>query len=107
MINRGQEFASADLQADTRVTQPSAGAVLAFPLTCRGRRVGALVGLDRATASREPQLTPATLRAVRVLLEPAAVALDNALLLRRADALSVTDDLTQLYARVTGSGAAQ
>ena len=37
------------------------------------------------------------LRAVRVLLEPAAIALDNALLLKRAEALSVTDDLTHLY----------
>src|SRR5437899_11616198 len=37
------------------------------------------------------------LRAVRVLLEPAAVALDSALLLKRAEALSVTDDLTHLY----------
>jgi diguanylate cyclase (GGDEF)-like protein len=34
---------------------------------------------------------------VRVLLEPAAVALDNALLLKRAEELSVTDDLTHLY----------
>src|SRR5262249_2868162 len=34
---------------------------------------------------------------VRVLLEPAAVALENALLLKRAEALSVTDDLTHLY----------
>jgi diguanylate cyclase (GGDEF)-like protein len=32
-----------------------------------------------------------------VLLEPAAVALDNALQLKRAEALSVTDDLTRLY----------
>jgi diguanylate cyclase (GGDEF)-like protein len=37
------------------------------------------------------------LRAVRMLLEPASVALDNALLLKRAEALSVTDDLTHLY----------
>ena len=37
------------------------------------------------------------LRAVRILLEPASVALDNALLLKRAEALSVTDDLTHLY----------
>jgi diguanylate cyclase (GGDEF)-like protein len=37
------------------------------------------------------------LRAVRLLLEPAATALDNALLLKRAEALSVTDDLTKLY----------
>ena len=32
-----------------------------------------------------------------MLLEPAAVALDNALQLKRAEALSVTDDLTRLY----------
>ena len=31
------------------------------------------------------------------MLEPAAIALDNALQLERAEALSVTDDLTQLY----------
>jgi diguanylate cyclase (GGDEF)-like protein len=37
------------------------------------------------------------LRAVRMLLEPVAVALDNALLLKRAEALSVTDDLTNLF----------
>ena len=78
-------------------TTASVGAVIAFPLICRGRRVGALIGLDRAPSSREPRLAPAILRAVRVLLEPAAVALDNALLLKRAEALSVTDDLTQLY----------
>jgi diguanylate cyclase (GGDEF)-like protein len=34
---------------------------------------------------------------LRVLLEPAAVALENALILKRAEALSITDDLTQLY----------
>ncbi len=42
-------------------------------------------------------MAPANLRAVRVLLEPAAVALDNSLLLKRAEELSVTDDLTHLY----------
>ena len=34
---------------------------------------------------------------MRVLLEPVAGALDNALQLKRAEALSVTDDLTHLY----------
>ena len=44
---------------------------------------------------------------MRVLLEPAAVALDNALLLKRAEALSVTDDLTRLYnSRYLNLGAA-
>jgi diguanylate cyclase (GGDEF)-like protein len=37
------------------------------------------------------------LRAMRVLLEPVAGVLDNALQLKRAEALSVTDDLTHLY----------
>jgi diguanylate cyclase (GGDEF)-like protein len=42
-------------------------------------------------------MAPSVQRAVRILLEPAAVALDNSLLLKRAEALSVTDDLTHLY----------
>jgi len=97
VMNRGQEFAAADLQHDPRVSDAAAGAVLAFPLSCRGRRVGALIALDREASAREPRLSASMLRAVRILLEPASVALDNALLLKRAEALSVTDDLTHLY----------
>jgi diguanylate cyclase (GGDEF)-like protein len=97
VMNRGQEFVAADLASDARISDPFAGAVIAFPLSCRGRRVGALVALDREPSIREPRLAAATLRAVRVLLEPASVALDNAQLLKRAEALSVTDDLTHLY----------
>jgi diguanylate cyclase (GGDEF)-like protein len=97
VMNRGQEFVAADLATDPRLTDPSVGAVMSFPLSCRGRRVGALVALDRQPSEREPRLAPAMLRAVRLLLEPASVALDNALLLKRAEALSVTDDLTHLY----------
>jgi diguanylate cyclase (GGDEF)-like protein len=97
VMHRGQEFVTADLTHDTRVTDAAVGAVIAFPLGCRGRRVGALVALDRQPSAREPRLAPTMLRAVRMLLEPASVALDNALLLKRAEALSVTDDLTRLY----------
>ena len=50
---------------------------------------------SRRRASRGWRAT--VLRAIRTLLEPAAVALDNALQLKRAEALSVTDDLTRLY----------
>jgi diguanylate cyclase (GGDEF)-like protein len=96
VMNRGQEFATANLQRDPRVSDAAAGAVLAFPLSCRGRRVGALIALDRAVGPRAAD-GGGMLRAVRVLLEPASVALDNALLLKRAEALSVTDDLTHLY----------
>jgi diguanylate cyclase (GGDEF)-like protein len=42
-------------------------------------------------------MSPAVVRAVRVLLEPISAALDNARLLKRAEELSVTDDLTGLY----------
>jgi diguanylate cyclase (GGDEF)-like protein len=97
VMSRGQEFAAPDLKRDSRLADPTVGAVLAFPLSCRGRRVGALIALDRAPSAREPRLSPTMLRAVRILLEPASVALDNALLLKRAEALSVTDDLTHLY----------
>src|SRR5262245_24985755 len=97
VMNRGQEFVSADLSADGRLQHASVGAVMAFPLSCRGRRVGAIMALDRLPSSREPRLSAPILRAVRLLLEPAAVALDNSLLLKRAEALSVTDDLTRLY----------
>src|SRR5262249_32516142 len=97
VMHRGQEFMSADLSVDERVKCDAVGAVVAFPLSCRGRRVGAIIGLDRVAALREPKITVPIMRAVRLLLEPAAVALDNALLLKRAEALSVTDDLTHLY----------
>jgi len=97
VMNRSQEFVSANLREDARLQDSSIGAVMAFPLACRGRRVGAMIGLDRLASAREPRMAVGMLRAVRVLLEPASVALDNALLLKRAEALSVTDDLTGLY----------
>jgi len=97
VMARGEEFVTADLREDARVPDPAVGAVIAFPLSCRGRRIGAIIGLDRQASAREPRLAPGMLRQVRVLLEPASVALDNALILKRAEALSVTDDLTHLY----------
>jgi diguanylate cyclase (GGDEF)-like protein len=97
VMQRGEEFVTADLGDDDRVQDQSVATVVAFPLSCRGRRVGGIIGIDRAPSSRTPQLAPTVLRAVRILLEPASVALDNALILKRAEALSVTDDLTHLY----------
>ena len=97
VMHHNEEFVSADLSSDSRVKDPAVGSVVAFPLSCRGRRVGALMGLDYLPSQRPPNLVPSMLRAVRILLEPASVALDNALLLKRAEALSVTDDLTHLY----------
>src|SRR5580704_2492987 len=47
VMHRGQEFVSADLRVDPRVESTLVGTVLAFPLSCRGRRIGAILGLDR------------------------------------------------------------
>src|SRR5580765_813061 len=65
VMGRGQEFATANLRRDLRISDAAVGAVLAFPLSCRGRRVGALIALDRDPSAREPRLSASILRAVR------------------------------------------
>src|SRR3989454_8502980 len=97
VMQRGEEFVTDDLRCDARIKDELVGAIIALPRSCRGRHVVAVIGLDRAPSATARRLARSMLRAVRVLLEPASVALDNALLLKRAEALSVTDDLTQLY----------
>ena len=97
VMHRGEEFSTDDLRSDSRVRAQAVGAVLALPLRGRDRRVGALIAFDRAASSQKPKLAPRLLLSVNLLLEPAAMALDSALLLKRAEELSVTDDLTQLY----------
>lgn len=97
VMQKGEEFVTADLRKDSRIRDEAIATVVAFPLTCRGRRIGALIGLDRTPSSREPRMAPVVVRSLRILLEPAGVALDNSILLKRAQALSVTDDLTSLY----------
>lgn len=97
VLRHGQEYTSANLQADRRTPEGPAVAAVAFPVVCRGRTVAALVGLDRRVSARAPNVAPATVMVLHSLLEPAAIALDNAMRLQRAEALSVTDDLTKLY----------
>src|SRR5438874_7878234 len=46
VMHRNTEFVTADLSEDARVSNTLAGAVIAFPLSCRGRRLGALVAID-------------------------------------------------------------
>ncbi|HJR60816.1 MAG TPA: sensor domain-containing diguanylate cyclase [Vicinamibacterales bacterium] len=97
VIRSGQPFTTADLATDRRTPRCRRGAALAFPLVCRGRTVGAVVGIDRRPASAEPRLTAGARAALESAIEPCAVALHNALRMQRAEALSVTDDLTSLY----------
>ncbi len=98
-MRTGEVFCSADVTADRRLTVHDVAAVaaVAFPLECRGKTIGAVIAVDRAPARTEPRFAPATLAAMRAALEPGGIALDNALRVQRAEALSVTDDLTNLY----------
>jgi diguanylate cyclase (GGDEF)-like protein len=96
VLAHGREFSAADLRHDGRIVA-ACGAAVGVPLRCRGRSVGALVLLDRAPSAVEPRLAGGTGEMISGVLEGPALALDYALTLRRAEALSVTDDLTQLY----------
>ena len=71
-----------------------ARSTLAVPLLSRGRLIGVIVAIDRLKAGH---FTNQDARLLLLLLEPAAVAIDNAMLLRKSEELSVTDDLTKLY----------
>jgi diguanylate cyclase (GGDEF)-like protein len=68
-----------------------------WPLIANGSTVGVLVGVDMGRAHRLPTVSHGFADAMARLLEPAAYALGTALRVSRAEALSVTDDLTQLY----------
>jgi diguanylate cyclase (GGDEF)-like protein len=100
VMSGGDVFCSADVAADERLF-PNDGfppaAVIGIPLESRGRVLGAVVAIDRVPAAREPRFAASSLVVLGAALEPGAVALDNALRIQRAEALSVTDDLTQLY----------
>jgi diguanylate cyclase (GGDEF)-like protein len=97
VLARETEFTTGNLARDTRIPSSARVAALALPLSSRGRPLAALIAVDRTPSSRTPELAPAILRALRILLEPASAALDSAIRLQRAEGLSVTDDLTNLY----------
>ena len=97
VMQQGEALASADLALDSRLAAPVRTAAMAFPLVCRDRTVGALVGLGRTRSRTVPTLGPAGSAVFQGLVELAAIALGNALTLERVEALSVTDDLTLLY----------
>jgi diguanylate cyclase (GGDEF)-like protein len=100
VLGGGGLFCSADVSADRRLAAADGAvpaAAIGFPLECRGQLLGALVGIDRWPSAREPRFAASSLAVLRAALEPGALALDNALRIQRAEALSVTDDLTQLY----------
>lgn len=92
-----QPYATDRLAADRRIGEAVETAALGFPLMANGAIVGVLVGFDHGRARRVPKWSPVVKAALTRLVEPAAFALAHALRVVRAEALSVTDDLTQLY----------
>ncbi|MGC4083084.1 MAG: sensor domain-containing diguanylate cyclase [Vicinamibacterales bacterium] len=97
VMKHDRPFLSGNLQHDDRVIDGHAVAVLALPLRGRERVVGALIALDSGVSTAAPILPSALARAIGEVLRLAGLALDTALLLKRTEALSVTDDLTRLY----------
>ena len=96
VMSHGDDLLSGDLSKDLRASGRGRGTVIALPLHCRGHVIGVLVGLDPQTSAAAPAIAGTLLAALQTILEIPAIALDNALALQRAEALSVTDDLTLL-----------
>jgi diguanylate cyclase (GGDEF)-like protein len=67
--------------------------VLCAPLVSRGRTLGVVQVINR----RRGQFTRADLELLLTLVEPCAIALENAILFQRAEQLTITDDLTKLF----------
>lgn len=97
ITTHGREFFARDLGADPRVSETLAATVIGFPLSTRGRTVGALVGLDVNPSRLAPRFRTGVLPLLQQVLESVAVAIEQAQRVRRVEALSVTDDLTELY----------
>jgi diguanylate cyclase (GGDEF)-like protein len=72
-------------------------ACVGLALPARGRTRAAAIGIDDRAARATPRFTRSGRELLSLGLEPVACALDAALRLQRAEELSVTDDLTQLY----------
>jgi diguanylate cyclase (GGDEF)-like protein len=94
---RSTAFVSERLAVGSELGQPAELTVLGWPLVAGGEVAGVLVGVDFGRLRRLPSLSIELVDALGVLVEPAAFALTHALRVERAEALSVTDDLTQLY----------
>jgi diguanylate cyclase (GGDEF)-like protein len=97
IVQTGNPYATERLAGDPAIGEPVEAAAVGWPLIANGALVGVLVGFDHGRARRVPKLAPALRHALAQLVEPASFALGNALRIARAEALSVTDDLTQLY----------
>lgn len=68
--------------------------ILCAPLVSRGRSIGVI---EMINATQPGGFNSEHLELVRVLVNPAAVAIENAYLFQKAQMLTIQDDLTKLY----------
>ena len=87
--------AGRDPRVDTRLEWPEGPppALLALPLVSRGRVIGVAELADPPARG----FCAADVRLLTALFDPAAIALENAILFRKLEERTVTDDLTRLY----------
>jgi diguanylate cyclase (GGDEF)-like protein len=93
IINDFRSHALYDAEFDRR-TSVESRAVMAVPLTSRGRVIGVVRLVNRQPGD---SFSPGDQSLVTLLMEPAAIALENAILFKKMERLSVTDDLTGLH----------
>jgi diguanylate cyclase (GGDEF)-like protein len=67
--------------------------ILCAPLISRGRTIGVVQVINR----RGGRFTQADLDLLLTLVEPCAIAIENAILFQRTEQLTITDDLTKLF----------
>jgi len=81
-----------DPALDSR-TRFESRSILCAPLVSRGRTIGVLELINRLGG----RFTRADLDLMLTLVEPCAIALENAILFQRTEQLTITDDLTRLF----------
>jgi diguanylate cyclase (GGDEF)-like protein len=79
-------------RVDTR-TQFETRSILCAPLVSRGRTIGVLEIINK----KGGPFTRQDLQLVLTLVEPCAIAIENAILFQRTEQLTITDDLTRLF----------
>ena len=74
-------------------TQFRTRSILCAPLISRGRTIGVVEIINRIGG----RFTRSDMDVLLTLVEPCAIALENAILFQRAEQLTITDDLTKLF----------
>jgi diguanylate cyclase (GGDEF)-like protein len=77
---------------DTK-TQFRTRSILAAPLISRGRTIGVVEIINKL----QGKFSPSDLEILLTLVEPCAIAIENAILFQRTEQLTITDDLTKLF----------